>query len=410
MIAFTIMKKDFKDALAVSKRVIPKKTGVTKLVGNGSELHVYSEGSHVKIFDYKPLIGNTHPFAIEIDPTIVDKWLDKANREMEFHVITETKLVRKVEESKTVLYCVEKKKDVEVTSFENPEKHFRNARVLEYKQFKNPDKMLETFTEVSKSFQKTERLFSDYAKFTDINMFVFDPLFFLVFLYQEELGILNGHGNDGIAIHKDALDVLIKSVKKPKDFSHILVSKNQAFLVREGNTVFWMDYKTDVPFPDYLSIKPTQEEKSVFMINADEVNESLKGFPTAKINKISFETKSLDFNNELFITPDNPEFDTYKETSSYDIPRSVFSVASLKSFFEGLVGNIEIIRVNFNSKTTKNGYFWMYRDGDKSKMMPGIKEAPGFQYSDEELAKLREQLLEGFTETTVEVLDEAEEV
>jgi hypothetical protein len=188
------------------------------------------------------------------------------------------------------------------------------------------------------------------------------------------------------------------------------VSKNQAFLVREGNTVFWMDYKTDVPFPDYLSIKPTQEDKFVFMLNADEVNESLKGFPTAKINKISFETKSPDFINELFITPDNPEFDTYKETISYDIPRSVFSVASLKSFFEGLVGNVEIIRVNFNSKTTKNGYFWMYRDGDKSKMMPGIKEAPGFQYSDEELAKLREQLLEGFTETTVEVLDEEEEV
>lgn len=408
MTSFKIMKKDFKDALAVSKRTIPKKTGVTRIVGHENELYFFSEGENIKVFDYKPLLGETESFSIEVDPTVIDKWLDKANREMEFQVHTERKTVHKKETITTILHCVEKKQSTEVTLLENPEKQYKDKRNLNYQSFKKPTNMLEMFTEVSKSFQKSDRLFADYAKFTDINMFVFDPLFFLVFHYQENLGILKAHKENGIAIHKDALDVLVKSVKKPKDFCHYFEETKQAFLIKEENTVFWLDYKTDVPFPDYLSLKFEGSSKSVFSIDADVVNEVLKGFPNAKTSKISFETETQNNTNTLVITPDNKDFETHRGVIHSPIERSVFSILALKSFFEGLTGDVDIIKTNFKSKTTKSGYIWFYRNGNKSKMMPGILEAPGFQYTVEELAKLREQLQEEFSDIVVESIDEVE--
>lgn len=403
MTSFNIMKKDFKDALAVSKRAISKKTGVIRLVGNGSELHFYSEGEFIKIYDYKPLLEETTPFAIEVDPKLVDKWLDKANREMEFQVVTETNIVRKKEVTTTVLTCIEKNLSETVVLLEDPVSLFKNARVLDYKPFKNPTKMIDVFSEVSKSFQKSDRLFADFAKFTDINTFVFDPLYFLVFLYQEELGILDAIGNEGIAIHKDALDVLVKTVKKPKSFSHMLVTKNQAFLIKEENTVFWMDYRTDVPFPNFLSIKTSPETKESFTINADDMNETLKNFPNAKTNKVIIESDE-DF--QLNVQTDSLDSEIFSLTSMINVTRSIFAITPLKSFFEGITGDVEIIRISFTSKTTQDGYFWMYRDGTKSKIMPGIKEAPGFQYSQEVLDRFKEQLSEEFDDHNAEVIPE----
>ncbi len=86
MTQFKVMKTILKNALALSKRALPKKDGKTILVSNGKELMVFTRGQGLEVFDYIPLIEATEEFYIEFDPTPVDKWLDGGNRELVFEI------------------------------------------------------------------------------------------------------------------------------------------------------------------------------------------------------------------------------------------------------------------------------------------------------------------------------------
>lgn len=394
-ITFKIRKKAFKDTLAIAKRVVPKKTGISVMIAKGKEVFVYSKTEKIEVFDYVDLLEETQPFVFKFDPTLVDKWLDKADRDMDFELLFETTKDKASGEDvvKTFLHCVEKKKKLEVSYVEPPDDSFVDMRNKDFKQFKNKEAYLSTLNEANKSFQKSERTYSDYAKLTDINLFVFDPHFFSVFRFIETTGIMDMFGNEGIAVHKEAIDNIVKSVKKPKDFTHCLTDK--ALYLREVNTVYAIRFSNDIRFPDYRSIKPAKDQKkTTFIINADQMNEILKGFPNSEITKVI-----LDSNDSYLIevTPDKEEFDS----ASFDneiyasdeeeggavadngefMPRSVFQNQVLKSFFEGLTGVIQVEHVFFNSKTTKKdfpNYFWIYKGENKSKIMPGIIEAQGF--------------------------------
>jgi len=368
MTQFKVMKTILKNALALSKRALPKKDGKTILVSNGKELMVFTRGQGLEVFDYIPLIEATEEFYIEFDPAPVDKWLDGGNRELVFE-IREKKLK---EEIKFLLYSEEKKKSVDVKFTLNPEKSFLEVRNHTYHDFINQDLIIKSWYEANNTFQNSERIYAGYAKVTDINFMVFDPLFFSAYFYQEEFGIINKYGQDGIAVPKEAIDTFVKTIKKPKHLKHHLSDKR--FLIREENTIFSMEYSNEIKFPLPQSLKILNDDKRPFLINSDLVKEALKSFPNNKVSKLRFV-----FNGEMLtIQTENPDFEDIQIPCIYKTPTSTFTPSAIKAFFEGLTGNVEVTYSEFNSKTTKKGYYWKYQDLEKAKIVPGIKEAPGF--------------------------------
>lgn len=372
-ITFKIRKKIFKDAISISKRVLPKQKGTTVMIAKENEALIFSKGEKIETYDYVELIEKTEPFIIKFDPSVVDKWLDKSDRDMEFNI----SFVTEKQKTKVTLHCLEKNKDVEVEYVKPQDTSFQDIRLKDYKELNDKNGYLETLTEANKSFQKSDRTFSEYAKLTDINMFVFDPHFFSVFMFDETTGIMDVFGSEGIAIHKDAIDVIVKSVKKPKEFKHHL--SNESLYFKEGSTVFSLKFSNDIRFPDYRSIKPVQDQSKVtFNVDADQINEILKGFPNSKVNKVILESNT---SNNVTIIPDNSEFDTVTFNNEENIPRSVFTNQVLKSFFDGLNGKIQVSYVLYQSKTTKRdkpNYFWIFKANNKSKIIPGIIEASGY--------------------------------
>ncbi|PFJ29374.1 hypothetical protein [Bacillus thuringiensis] len=368
MIQFKIMKTTFKNALAISKRALPKKDGKTFLVGKGKELFIFTRGVGLEVFDYVSLTEETEAFAIEIDPAPIDKWLDGGNRELVFEI----KQNMKKKDNPYILYSVEKKKSEEVVASPTPDKSFLEVRQYPFQEFNNQAAIIKSWYEANNTFQNSDRIYSKYAKITDINFMVFDPLFFSAYFYHENFGIVDRYGHDGIAVPQEAIDTFVKTVKKPKSLQHFLTDKR--FLIREEDTIFAMNYSADIKFPEPRTLEVIDNEKHSFFVDATEVKEALKGFPNAKVSKLRF-----NFNGtHLIIGTENPEFSDVEIPCTHSISCSTFTPAAIKSFFEGLEGNTEITFTRFNSKVSKNGYYWKYQDREKAKIVPGIKEAPGF--------------------------------
>lgn len=363
MIHFKVMKTVFKNALALSKRALPKKDGKTILVGKNNELFIFTRGEGLEVFDYIPLVEMSEPFAIVIDPVPVDKWLDGKDRELKFEIKEESKKGI----NSLLLLNVENKKKVII---QDSESTFLEVRNNSYKPFNQQEEIIKSWYEANNMFQKSDRIYTSYASLTDINLLVFDPLFFSAYFYNEDLGIANKYGQGGIAIPQAALDTLVKTVKKPKNLGHSLTDKR--FLLRDEDTVFAMNYTTEIKFPDPRSLQAL--DKHLFSINADIIKESLKQYPNNKVNKVKF---IFDGENGI-ITTDNPDFPETTFPCKAELSYSAFKPAAIKAFFEGLEGDIEVSTSTFNSKTTKSGYYWKYQDKQKVKIIPGIKEAPGF--------------------------------
>lgn len=370
------MKTTFKNALAISKRALPKKDGRVRLVGQGKELLLFTEGQGLMVYDYIPLEEETVNFAIEIDPAPLDKWLDGGNRELVFEIREQTK------KNKTsyVLYSIEKNKSIAIEKCIGNKKSFLEVRDRPYKDFNNQDLIIQSWYEANSTFQNSDRTYSNYAKVTDRNFMVFSPLFFSAYFYQEDFGILREFGVDGkemglegIAIPKEAIDTFVKTVKKPKRLQHFLSTK--CFLIREGNTIFAMHYSEDVKFPGIKDIKVINDQKYPFIIDADEVNKGLKTFPNSKVNKLRFIFKDT----SLIIQADNIEYEDIQISCKHSLNIScAFTPSAIKALFEGLKGEVEITHTIFKSKTTKEGYYWKFHDNNESKIIPGIKEASGF--------------------------------
>lgn len=368
MIQFTVMKTTFKNALALSKRALPKKDGKTFLIGKGKELLILTIGQGLTVYDYIPLVTETEAFGIEIDPAPVDKWLDGANRELIFEIKEELKK----KESIHVLYSIDKKKSEKVRISAEPVKAFKEVRQYSYQKFNNQLTIIKSWYEANSTFQNSDRIYSKYAKITDINFMVFDPLFFSAYFYNEDFGIINKYGLEGIAVPKEAIDTFVKTVKKPKYLQHHI--DDERFYIREEDTIFAMSYSSEIKFPAPQSLEAIENEKHSFRIDATSVKEALKGFPNNKVSKLRFVFNG----SHLTIETENPEYPDIQISCTDRISNSVFTPSAIKSFFEGLEDEVEINFTRYNSNTTKNGYYWKYQDSEKAKIVPGIKEAPGF--------------------------------
>lgn len=355
-----VMKKSFKDALTIAKRAI-QKNGTVQITGEGNEMLVMGQDDNNKTFIYVPLLEETPFFSFETVPAPIDKWLDKKDRELVFEV------------RENSFYSVEKKKEIKVEK--NSEGKFHDLRALPYQSFNNENLFITSLQEANNMFQKSDDHYANYLRLTDINASMFNELFFTTYFYDEQFGIVDAFGTEGIAIHKDAIDVLVKTVKKPKDFGFYL--RNNALVIKEGNTVFFMNYKTDVDFPASNSIKSLKETASQFRVNADDIKATLKEFKNTEVKKVSFTAEG----DSLIIAPEDTDKAPLEIKAQSEFPSSMFQTTAAKAFFEGLTGEVTLLYCRFDSRRTNNGYFWAYFDNEKRKIMPGIKRKTGFSKS-----------------------------
>lgn len=365
MIEMIIRKKLLKDALAVAKRAISKEDKI-RLIGQENILFVHTIADNMEIYEYIPLLSLSSSFAVEIDPLALDKWLDKSDRDMIFQ-INDDKFT-----------CVEKKEATNIIHLEKDKNWFFDARTVNYDLFEQPEVFLKALEETNLTFFPYERKYAEYAKITNNNLFVYNPLITSIFFLRETLGI-EKLGQNGFAIHKSSVDVIVKSIKNPKKFSHGMTNKN--FLLRENDTIFSIPLKTDISFPDIRTdLQALPDGKSQITINTNEVLNAINTFDSKEVTKIMFDA---DNNNRLVISCDSIFHEPITLANKYYAPRSVFSAAVIKAFLEGLTGDINIGYTLFNSNSNKEAYLWKFQDKQKSKIIPGIKEAPGFKQKQE---------------------------
>lgn len=332
---------------------------------HGNRIMIFGDGDFVQYIAYEDLISSEKDLNFSFDVKELSKLLTKQPKEITIF-IDENSQKLKVEDSNEIQIALL-----------NESKYRNLEEQITFKDFMNHDEFIELLEMAYQSFQSSEFSYSDYLKLSSTHLNVYHKEFSFAASIKESFVF------DYLAIHKDSLIALLKSIKKNDNIKYV-DSKN-LILFKNNNQYFTFRSNPHIEFPNLRDLSLLDYKE--FSFETKKFKEFIKNVKTTKTIRLVFEP---DNENKILHLYDNDNREIHCEISfEGELERSVFMTKYIKSL-DKMIKDSDFTTIKyclFNSKTTDEGYLWLYEPSRENYLfIPGIKEANPVPLKDKTVA------------------------